>query len=194
MFVEKKRLGVSPRPLTVDGSVHGLVHVSDARGFYVKQKVYLKSATQPDLLVEIKRFNSLTSFYVGPLPPDGKIKDRTDVSAYTVADGASIGASEQDRPGIKEDEHERAVYMEEPVVAKRTILVDELGALYGKDNPIPVSAPAAGMAPGSFDEVNIVRDFDDNPIQYEFKLNGTIVGKIDVSYNVSSSAVKYKKV
>lgn len=138
MFVERKRLGVLPRALTSDGSANGLVQVADITGFYVKQKVSIKSNTQPSQLFEIKRFDSLTSFYVGPLPPQGGIEKRSNISAYLVADGAVISAEEQDRPGIKPDEHERAVYAEEPIVAKRTIQVDQFGRYYTVDNPMPV--------------------------------------------------------
>ncbi len=138
MFIEKKRLHIAPRAFTANGSIHGLVQIANTRGFYVKQKVTIKSSTQPPLLVEIKRFDSLTSFYVGPLPPQGKIGDRIDISAYLVADGATIEAVEQDRPGITIQEHERAVYVEEPVVAKRVISVDQDGRYYDTTNPVPV--------------------------------------------------------
>jgi hypothetical protein len=138
MFIEKKLKHVDPRLLTVNGSSNGLVQVADARGFFVKQKVYLTSSTQPPLLVEVKRFNGLNSFYVGPLPPDGQIQKRTNISAYLVADGAAIQAEEQDRPGIKLDDIDRAVYAEEPIVAIRTIGVDPDGEYYTVDNPLPV--------------------------------------------------------
>lgn len=135
MFIEKKRLGVSPKAFTFDGSQHGLVHVADARGFFVKQQIEIKSTTQPTVRLEIKRFVTLTSFYVGP---KGKIDDRQDISVYTVADSATIEAHLQDRPGITIDHHERAVYVEEPVVAKRVIGVDESGQYYNTQNPLPV--------------------------------------------------------
>lgn len=137
MWIEKKLKAVSPRPLTSDGSIHGLIRVEDARGFYVKQRVFLQSDSQAYQLLEIKRFEGLNSFYVGPLPPEGKIGSRTDVSAFRVSENATIGAAEQDRPGIKGEEHARAIYVEEPVVARRVINVDETGSYYNTENPMP---------------------------------------------------------
>jgi hypothetical protein len=195
MFIEKKLKQVLPRPLIADGSKYGLVRVADIRGFYVKQKITLVSPVAPPVELEVKRFESLTSFYVGPLPANGgKIGDRSDITAYKVADGAVIAAGEQDRPGIKPDEHERAVYMEEPIVAKRVISVDEYGSVYGKDNPIPVAVTdTAGFAPSDFDEVTITRDVEEYPTSYNFFKNSSPVGVIAVTYNQEKSAIKYKR-
>ena len=139
MFIEKKRKGVSPRLFTANGDPNGLVTVADARDLFVKQRIQIKSDAKPDPVeFEIKRFVSNNSFKVGPIGEN--IKSYADVSAYLVADNASISAGEQDRPGIKPDEIRRATYMEEPVSAIRSFAVDEYGNSYNKDNPLPVSA------------------------------------------------------
>jgi hypothetical protein len=137
MFIEKKLRSIAPRLFAANGSLHGLITLADIRGFSVGQEIILASSSQPELQVKIKRFVSLNSFYVGGL--DTKIGDRTDVSAYLVADTAYAYAKEQHRPGITQGEHERAVYMEEPIVAKRVIGVDEYGNFYNTDNPVPVT-------------------------------------------------------
>lgn len=163
MFIEKKLVAVAPRLLTADGTAHGLIYVADISGFYVKQRITLKSNTKAPATFEIKRFDSLTSFYVGPLPPSGKIGDRSDVSAFLTADSATIESAEQPRPGITGDEHERAVYMEEPVVAKRTISVDKFGRPYETSNPLPVRLSDGSINIGSVNaELEVQLSHKDN--------------------------------
>ena len=147
MFIEKKLKSVSARLLTANGSAYGLVQVTDSRGFYVKQEIQLKSSAFPaPILLEIKRFNGLNSFYVGV---KGKIGERIDLSAYLVADGATIEAAEQSRPGISRDDSDRAVYMEEPIVAIRVYNVDEHGDSYNTQNPLPVRLTDGSVNIGS---------------------------------------------
>lgn len=194
MFIEKKRQKVLPRLLTADGTAHGLVTVTNTRGFFVKQKISIRSNTQPPVTLEIKRFDSLFSFYVGPLPENkGKISDRSDISAYTVADGATIEAGEQDRPGIKQDEHQRAVYVEEPVVAKRVISVDEDGDYYNEDNPLPVVS-VSDADDKAWDDVLLARD----PVTQDittatYKKNGNVVRILTFYYDAYENLSEVKK-
>jgi hypothetical protein len=180
MFIEKKRIGIPPRALTANGTANGLVQVADIRGFYVKQKVYIRSNTQSSQIFEIKRFDSLNSFYVGPLPPEGGIGKRSDISAYLVADSAVVGAEEQDRPGIKPDEHERAVYVEEPIVAKRVINVDEFGQYYNTQNPVPVQ-----LSDGSIDIGTVNAELE---VQLSHKDNDPDAGDVHDSVRIGDGA------
>lgn len=136
MFTERKLLGVSPRPLTANGTSYGLVTVANSAGLFVKQQVIL-SNNSTSVVCEIKRFISDTQFYVGP---KGGIDLRQDLSAFTLATSPQISAIEQDRQNIRPDDFERAVYVEEPVVAKRVIPVDPRGKYYDDQNPFPVNA------------------------------------------------------
>lgn len=142
MFVEKKRLGVSPRLLIANGNKNGLVSVSDARGFFVGQKVVIKSDTQQPRILKVKRFLSPTSFKVGPV--DSAINAFSDLSDFLISENAEISAEEQDRPGIADKDYNRAVYAEEPIVAKRSILVDEFGNYYNNENPLPINTEFEG--------------------------------------------------
>jgi len=137
MITEKKWLGVAPVPMTASGTTKGLVTVASIKGFFVKQIVNIKSSTQPSVQVVINRFLSDTQFFVGPVK--GKIEDRADISAYLLANSPTVEAAEQSRSTITEVEHNRAVYAEEPIVAKRSILVDDTGNYYNSSNPMPVS-------------------------------------------------------
>ena len=154
MFIEKKRKGVSPRLFTANGNSNGLVTVADARDFFVKQKVQIKSNTIPTLEFEIKRFVSNNSFRVGPTGTN--ISTYADISQYLVGDSAVVSAPEQDRPGIKPDEIGRATYAEEPIVAKRVIMVDEFGNYYNDENPLPISATFSGSLVVNLDGFDMI--------------------------------------
>jgi len=79
--------------------------------------------------LEVKRVPSGTVVELGPT--DAAISGRTDLSLYTVADGASITANFQARNRIPLKDIERAVYEEEPTVAIRVVQVDQFGNLLG---------------------------------------------------------------
>lgn len=138
MAIEKKWESISPVPFVVNGTVDGIVTISSVTRFKVKQEVYLAATGQDTILIEIKRVISATQLLVGP---KGKnLSTVMDVSAFTVAAGAVIYAPEQSRPSIPAQEHERAVYEEEPTVAKRVFIVDELGNPVDGKSPLPVLA------------------------------------------------------
>jgi hypothetical protein len=135
-ITEKRLYAVPPQAFTADGDASGKVTVADTRKFVVGHIVLVKSNTQPVLTVKIKRIISATEMYVGP--EKEPIQARIDLSAYLVADTATVAANEQNRPSIPEQDIERNTYAEEPAVARRTLLVDELGEPIGDGNPLPV--------------------------------------------------------
>ena len=146
LIVEKRILAIPAVPLTLDGDTQyiGRIDVEKRCEFRVGQMVILKSSTQPSITLQIKRI--INQDHVSPYDPvgiylgpaDKHIRERTDVSAYRIADGATLEANEQMRPKVPEQEIERATYEEEPVVARRSILVDKCGKHYTVDNPVPV--------------------------------------------------------
>jgi hypothetical protein len=124
-MMEKRFKAVSPQSLTLDGNIYGLISVVNTRLFKVKQVVHIQNPGQPIVKAEVKRIESKTKMFVGPVT--GSIDNRIDTSSFTVALGAFIYAEEQQRPKIAEQEVERNTYEEEPVVARRVILVDTYG-------------------------------------------------------------------
>jgi len=140
----EKRLKAVPLQLfTADGTNLGKVTIPGACAFKVKQQVILNSSTAGPLRLEVKRVDGDTVLFVGPIGDHqhkSSILDRTDISAYLIADGASIFAEEQKRPNIPEQEIERLTYEEEPTVARRVVVVDECGDKYGATNRFPVDA------------------------------------------------------
>lgn len=136
MAFEKRWKKVAPKLFTANGTIDGIVTVSSTRGFYAKQKVFLKSNTISRQKFEVKEVLSKTQLRVGPATSD--MREYSNLSAFTTAQAAQIDAEEQARPAIPEKEFERAAFEEEPVVAKRVFLVDEIGEGYSSSNPIPV--------------------------------------------------------
>lgn len=137
MAFEKKWVAVAPRLLTSDGTADGVLTLATTKNLHVKQCITIVSDTVGQRTLQINSIPSPTQIEVGELK--STINQRTDVSAYTIADNASIQAKVQARPTIPQTEHERAVFEEEPIVAKRVIQVDEFGNIYCDDNPFPVS-------------------------------------------------------
>ena len=135
---EKRLAAISARAFTADGSATGVVTIADTVPFKVQQAVIVTAIGQTNLELEIKKVISATQLILGPL--QSSLNTFTDISAYTVVASAQIFANEQRRPLVTGDDFERAVYEEEPTVAKRTILVDEKGNKISASNPLPTSA------------------------------------------------------
>lgn len=160
MAIERRIKAVGPLALALNGGANGLVTVSDTKGFRVKSQVVLQGTGLPNLTLEIKRVLSKTQFYVGE---KGNILQREDISQYTLAAGSTVHQPEQDRPGVPIDQHERAVYEEEPVLAKRVILVDEYGEFYDTANPLKVQLSDGSIEIGTVNaEVEVQLSHKDN--------------------------------
>jgi len=150
-ITEKRLLTVSPVAITTNGTANGVVTVAESALFRVGQDIILKS-TNPSInntYLRIKRIIGGSEIHLGD--PKKGIGDRVDVSAFTVTDGSTIEAIEQRRPLIPEQEIERITYEEEPVIARRTILVDKYGVKYDEDNTIHVNIKSSN---GNEIEVN----------------------------------------
>ena len=154
MTYEKRLASRALEPFTADSSRAGQVNVANTNGFKVKQKVIIVATSLTPLELEIKQIDSISLMWVGPVSP-GKITARTDISAYTVALGAGIFANEQPRPSVPQQEIERHTYEEEPVVARRVFIVDELGNPWNETNPLPVDVVV------NVDELNVELDAKD---------------------------------
>lgn len=138
-MLEKRFVAVPPQIFIADGGINGIITIADTTLFKVKQEVVITGSSLPILdTVEIKRVISSTQMVIGPR--GANINAITNMTAYTTALGSAIFANEQKRPSIPLEEHERANYEEEPVVADRVILVDEMGDKYNDTNRFPVEA------------------------------------------------------
>lgn len=147
MFFEKRWPAVPLQLLSADGTSQGLVTVPTTLGLYfTKQVVTLASNTQPSVRLQIGQVLSATTMILAPLATSD-VNAWADVSAYLVADGASIVADEQPRYKIGPEYILRSVYAEEPVGGIRTYAVDRLGNPYSSSNPLPVIFQESGGTP-----------------------------------------------
>jgi len=201
MAIEKRWEAIAPRLFTSNGGIEGQITLNSTIGFKVKQQVILKSSSQPGTILEVKRVVSKTLMFVGK---PGNINDRQNISAYLVADGASVEALEQPRANIHIQEHENAVYAEEPIVAKRSILVDELGNYYNDQNPIPIKidySQSDSSVKSTFGEIaSLAANTQTNVVSYMAPLDKeSFLEKIEVSgtniaeYEVFVNATKIAK-
>lgn len=127
---------------TANGTSNGLIQVANTAGFYVNAKVRIVSNTQPSKLLEIKRVDGTTQIWVGAV--GAGILDRADLSAYLVADNATITLYEQQATRLAYADIQALTYAHEPILAKRVIMVDKYGRYYDEDNPLPISASISG--------------------------------------------------
>lgn len=135
---EKRLKAIPSRPFVANGTSDGIVTIANTIPFKVKQEVILTANTLQPLELEVKKVLDSTTLVVGPR--SANINQTTDISSFTTILSAAIFANEQKRPAVPYEEHERANYEEEPVVADRVILVDELGEKYNQTNRLPVEA------------------------------------------------------
>ena len=124
------------RIFAADGTINGVITVTSASGFKVKARVILQSDTQPQTAFEIKNIPSKIRIEIGPIGKD--IDHRSDISLFKLIDNAKITQPKQKRPAIGPAEIDRAVYIEEPTVARRVFPVDEYGDAFTVQNPFPV--------------------------------------------------------
>jgi hypothetical protein len=136
-MLEQKWDAVSPQLLTANGTTTGQLQVADTAGFRIKQVAYLKDNSNT-LPVQVKRVLSKTLLIVGAV--DNKIASwiPIDLSAWTTANGAAIGAEQQPKNNIPDKDHYSAIYESDPVVADRVVQVDKYGNYYDIDNPMPI--------------------------------------------------------
>jgi hypothetical protein len=140
MAFEKAWEVVPPQDFTADGSTFGQVTIANTAGFKVKQSAYLIADGLPALPVQIKRVLSPTTMVVGTINNSQIATFKPlNISAYTVAKNAAIGAQEQPKNEPTVDDIFKAVYESDPTVALRVIFTDQYGNLYSEENPLPAT-------------------------------------------------------
>lgn len=190
MALEKKLLTISPVLFTANGTQFGVITVADTIGFRDKQIVFLKSNTQNPISLQVKRVLSKTQMIVGKI--DNRIipNDFVDVSSFTVADSAIVGAEEQDKTALPTDkDHFIAVYESSPVNGDRVIPVDPYGNFYTKDNPIPISVNTQ-----NYDDIVISRDSDGDIVLVQKYLNSTLLRTQALYYDVDKNLIEVKDI
>lgn len=169
MAIEKFWEQVSAVPFIADGGENGVVTVNSVANFKVKQLVKIEAIGLPPLRLQVKRVISYTQLIVGALKTKSpgssinNLKIRTDISAYTVANSATISATEQDKVLIPPRDINQAVYEHEPTNAIRSFLVDYLGNRYSTKNPVPVQLSDGSLNIGTVNaELEVQLSHKDN--------------------------------
>jgi hypothetical protein len=139
MAIERTWDSIGPIAFAANGGSDGTITVSSVSGFRVKQTVSISGIALPTLKLEIKRVLSPTKLIVGPVVTTGKLLARQDLSLYTLAALSTIKIDEQPKVRLPPPDIIQAVYEQEPVLALRTIGVDEFGRPWTGTNPVPVS-------------------------------------------------------
>lgn len=203
MAIERTWERIAPVLFTVDGTDSGTITVVDTCPFRVKQKVVVCSTTQPDLTLQIKEIPSPTRMIVGPIRdktfPQKSINNllsRTDISAYTITDGANVRLSRQPKVRLDPRDIIQASYEQEPVLGFRNFPVDCYGDPYTKDNPFHVTGfvvTGGAVAPSKKDIQNITVanantefkvDFPDDTKCYNIRVrDGKATAKVGCNAN-----------
>jgi hypothetical protein len=195
MAIEKSWLAVPVQLLSADGGRYGQLQVPSTKLIKVKQIIALASdatATSDGLnpkFFQVQAVTSATTLEVGPLK--GQIKDRSDVSEFTIALHSLMFANKQERNAIPYPDIVRAIFEEEPTVAVRTFQVDYLGNEYSKSNPFPVQLSDGSINIETLNaELRVQLSAKDNdPTAGDVHSSIRIGGRPDGSGNVYEAAV-----
>ena len=136
VMTEKKWDEILRQPILANGGAEGQIIVSDPTLFKVKQRVFLISNAQQSRELIINRISTTGVLTLGKL--GSHIDSFENLSDFLLIDAPQIFALRQVRSSITPNDYERAVYEEEPIMAKRTIAVDAMGNKYSTKNPLPV--------------------------------------------------------
>ena len=185
MASERKLDRVQVTPFTLVGGNDGTVTVSSTSGFKVKASVVISAVTFQDLTLEVKAVISETQLIVG-LP--GNINNRYDLSGYTTFLNSAIFQPSQDRPKVPRDDQDRATYESEPTLARRVIMVDELGNLHSDKNPITVTSKESLLSGLSYDDLRATYP-DSVTENYSYYLKDVLVATVQVTYTDSTKDI-----
>jgi hypothetical protein len=172
--LEKRFAAVAPQLLTSNGTVAGQITVVDGSLYKVKQIISLQATGVGPAQFQVQRIINCNTIFLGPVGSSDIINSRSDVSAYTVALGAFIFAIEQPRPTVPEEQVTRWTYEEEPVVARRVVIVDECGDKFNDSNPLPVAFDGTI----TIGDVSIVEGGNTMDVNSDGSINVNIVNSI----------------
>lgn len=170
---------IEPVSFIQDGKENGTISVEDTACFKVKRIVFLKADGGLKKRLQVKKVLNKNEMVVGPIIKGGdSLSKIEDVSDFTVALNSYIESPAQERPSIPPADYERAVYEEEPTVAKRVFPVDKYGKNYDKVNRFPVEGSFTNDNPNfqkilTFtvnDNNEFTVDLPDNTKKYRIKV------------------------
>lgn len=198
MTIERKWEAVASQSLTADGTTNGIITIADTKLWRVGQALYLRSNTQTEVLVRVERITSSTTMRVVSAAPNCS-PTPIDISAYLLADAASIDAFEQNTPRVSPEETARAAFDFEPVNAFRVRLVDEYGdpASTGGGGPsssVTVSSDVTKGIDVQWDDLQITSyTACDQPAVVEARYLGVLVRTLTLTYDSEDRLIQVVK-
>jgi hypothetical protein len=122
-MLEKYYKEIPSQLFVANGTSTGVVTISSTVSFKLGQLVVILNPSLPSVAGEIKAIFSETQMAIGPQGSNPNV--RIDLSSYDTS--STISAPEQQRPTIATQDIERYTYEEAPIVARRTVPVDDTG-------------------------------------------------------------------
>ena len=138
-------------------------------------------AGQLTLQLTVQSVLSQTQLRVGPFESPFR-SDPTIPARLFPYSGGTMQVDDQERSPIQAAILGRAVYEEEPVVALRSVLVDQFGTKFSADNPLPTaSAPF-------WDEIDLTYNATQDLATATFT-KGSLVTTLTLSYDSFSNLI-----
>ncbi len=193
MALERFWSAIPATSLTSNGTSHGILTIADTAGLYTKQAVSLFSDTRQPIQLQVQEVLSPTELVLGPIGPKVGRQAFTNISAYLVSDNAKISAVQQPKNNIPEKDHYSAIYESDPVVADRTISVDQYGRTYNSNNPIPTQS-VGSAADRDWNDLILVRDVTTQDlVTATYKKDGITVRTLSLIYDEFENLIEVVK-
>lgn len=166
MALERKLLEIPPQLFTSDGTSRGKLVIADPCLFRVKQDVIIESSTQSLIESIVQEVLEDGTIIVGPRDAGDRRyhqKAKTDLSAYLVADGATIRAERQGLKGMDIKEIAQEGFERGPISAFRNINVDKCGHVNDEQHPVWVQLTDGSINIGTVNaELEVQLSHQDN--------------------------------
>lgn len=157
-MLEKYWKEVPSQLFVANGTANGIVTLSSTSTFKMQQLVVILNPSLPSIAAEIKAILSETQMAIGPQSTNPNM--RIDLSGYGTS--STITAPEQPRPAVAIQDIERYTYEEAPIVARRTVAVDDAGNVlkFVRNAPGEAKSLAVSVDKLSFTSYNEARVSD----------------------------------
>lgn len=148
---------------TSNGGSGGVVIVAGTFGFFIDQKITINSTTQPKLNLIVREVLSKTQIKVEKKANNNIKNLAIDLSAYLVADTATIAAVSQKMPTKTAEDIIQEAFERGPTDAHRVINVDRLGNPITTENPLQVELSDGSINIGTVNaELEVQLSHQDN--------------------------------
>ena len=192
MAFERQWASIAPRLFTSNGTSLGKVIITDTADFRVNMEVTIGHPTLPYLALKVKRVNSTTEMILCQIDKSASTKDTVDLSAYDNTSFVFAKDQTKKHPSVKEIEE--ATYEQEPVLAKRSVLVDKYGRIVDSANPLPISGTIMVSAGQQFDDIKLTYNSNDDLILVQKYYLGALMVTKQLTYDSNDNLIEVKDI